>query len=432
MKKILGLALLATVFTTSAFASVARLEALGEDQYGSQYLNDNRNMFLNAAAVNDHFDFVTFEWGDTTKFQNTEEAGTFSNQGSKAQGGVFRKSGDMVYGVYFGADSNTASQLRASGLASLYATGAFGANPNPTTPGLAEGVISNLLSLVQNENTLDLFVGGESTFKWGAKLSYANSQNEQGYDGSQADADEVNKTGILVGLGAIAGKNEFYANIGAGNELEIKNIQVAANPAATINGQDYHFKGQIGYQVGYVRALGNNAKAWLEYRQQDTEEEEIDALGETMEVQIIQVGYGKVSKLNDVFTANYKLVYASDRQENRGFRDVEDYEESKLRATLGMEAMVKEWLTIRASISNNVFGTTTLASNGLSVSKDERTIADSTDVRLGATLAFGDFGIDGLIGNNADGDGVVAEDGDDNGTIRTDSLMSRVSMTYKF
>jgi hypothetical protein len=232
------------------------------------------------------------------------------------------------------------------------------------------------------------------------------------------------------GLGAVSGKNEFYANIGAGNELELTNINAAA--AAGINGSDYHFKGEIGYQIGYVRDLDNGAKAWLEVRQQTTEEEENSNLDEKWDVQIIQLGYGKVSKVNDTFTANYKLMYSSDTQENRGFIDAEKFEEKKLAATLGLEAQLSEWLTFRASIANNVFGTTTLAANNLTVSKDERTIADSTEVKLGATLAFGDFVIDGLVGNDADADGIAGETGDDNGTIRTDSLMSRVSMTYKF
>ncbi len=405
MKKFLGLALLASVFTTSAFASVARLEALGEDQYGSQYINDNRNMFLNAAAVNDHFDFVTFEWGDTTKVQNTEST-------PKAQGGIFRKTGDMVYGVYFGADSNTASQLRAGGLQAI-------ASSTSTD-------VNNLAAQAQNEDTLDLFVGGETSFKWGARLSYADASNEQGGNYATGKTfDKVEKSGILVGLGAIAGNNEFYANIGAGNELKIEGI-------TDLGGGDYHFKGELGFQVGYIRALGNNAKAWLEYRAQDVKEEEVSSLDETWEVSVYQIGYGKVSKLNDVFTANYKLVYNADKQENRGFASgQEDYEETRLTATLGMEAMVKEWLTLRASIANNLMGeTTALAAGG--TSKDSRTIADSTEIALGASLNFGDFAIDGLIGNNADSDGTAGETGDDNGQIRTDSLMSRVSMTYKF
>jgi hypothetical protein len=434
MKKILGLALLATVFTTSAFASVARLEALGEDQYGSQYINDNRNMFLNAAAVNDHFDFVTFEWGDTTKVVNSEST-------PKAQGGIFRKSGEIVYGVYFGADSNTASELRVGGLQHLYRSGAFGTPTTTTTNGLAEGRISQLASQIQNQNTLDLFVGGETSFKWGARLSYTTSNNDQGYQGSNLNEspvvagvsiDEVEQSGILLGLGSVFGVNEIYANIGLGNDVKLNNITntgLAVGAANSIEGEDFHFKGQIGYQLGYIRSLGNGTKAWLEYQQQDAKEEKIAALDGTQEVQRLSLGWGKTSKLNDTFSAFYKALYTQSSVESFGFvKSNEDVEASVLRATLGFEVLLKEWLVLRASIANNVVGETTLTDRGAS-SKDSRSIGDSTDVRLGATLAFGDFGIDGLIGNDANGDGTA---GDDNGQIRTDSLMSRVSMTYKF
>ena len=45
---------------------------------------------------------------------------------------------------------------------------------------------------------------------------------------------------------------------------------------------------------------------------------------------------------------------------------------------------------------------------------------------------FGDFVVDGLIGNNTStGPGAESTAGGV-GTLRTDTLMSRVSMTYKF
>ena len=406
MKKILGLALLATVFTTSAFASVARLEALGEDQFGSQYINDNRNMFLNAAAINDHFDFATFEWGDTTKVQNTEVSS--ATNGQKSQGGIFRKIGDMVYGVYFGADSNTASSLRAAGLVSS------GGNVAPT-----------LATLVQNENTLDLFIGGENSWKWGVKVSHASGNSQQSGTAPVTGAayQDYDKSGTLIGLGAESGNNSIYANVGVGNEFKVR--------STLITGGKYHFKGQIGYQVGYIRSLGEGAKAFVEYQQQDAEEEAISTLDETQEAQKLIIGWGKTSKLNDTFTAFYKAVYTSENQKNRGFvSSTEDLEESFLRATFGFEIMVKEWLTLRGSIGNNLMGETTYTDDTrTTTAKKSKTIADSTEVNLGATLAFGDFGIDGLIGNDADGKGTP---GDDNGQIRTDSLMSRVSMTYKF
>ncbi len=64
MKKQIAIAMGLAVLSTPALATKARLEALGEDHYGSQFIEDNRNIFLNAATVNFHKDIVTYEWGN--------------------------------------------------------------------------------------------------------------------------------------------------------------------------------------------------------------------------------------------------------------------------------------------------------------------------------------------------------------------------------
>lgn len=404
MKKYLGLALLASVATTSAFASIARLEALGEDQYGSQYIDDNRNVFLNAATANDHGSYATYEWGDTTKFKNSEVPGTNSTDGPKAQGGVFKNNGDATFGIYFGNDSNTASDLRAGGISALVQGGA---NAN----------LANLAGQVQNENTLDLVYAKDAgSMKWGVRLSHAQANNEQGYTyATGKTAAKISKKGTLLGLGAIQGDNEVYANIGLQNEFKAETI-------TDLGGGDFHFKGKIGYQLGYIRALGNGARAFVEYQNQKMEEKEQSSLSEDWEVTKIKVGYGKTSKVNDKFTAFYKAIYASEDHKKYVFTSNKQSEQY-LKATLGFEVMAKEWLTFRGSIANNLFGEAKNTNN------KKKTIADAVDVKMGATLAFGDFAIDGLVGNDTNGDGT---NGDENGTLRTDSLMSRVSMTYKF
>ena len=66
MKKQLTVALGLAVLATPAFATKARLQALREDIYGSYYINDNRNIWLNPAQITNHKDLVTFEWGDAS------------------------------------------------------------------------------------------------------------------------------------------------------------------------------------------------------------------------------------------------------------------------------------------------------------------------------------------------------------------------------
>ncbi len=414
MKKYIGLAMATTVISGAAFASIARLEALGEDQYGSWNVSDSRNMFLNAAEIHNHNDFATFEWGNSSQLLNDEKS-------PKSQGGIFKKSGDMIYGMYFGADSNTASRLRIATWKGLENLGAITATE-----------FGDFAKAVQNENTLDLFVGGGSSLKWGAKISYAKANNEQGYDNSANSGmkfDEIKKEGIVVGLGAFQGDNAFYANIGAKNQMKLTNMTfTSAAATGALGGQDYEFKGKIGVQLGYVRSLTSDSKAYVEYQQQGVEEKSLDLAGSGFEkddwdIQKIKLGWGKIEKINDVFTLFTKAEYYQEENKNQGFIEGSDNKTERITATLGFEAAVKEWLALRGSVSNNLIGTHEDEDD------NKKTLDDSVDVKLGATLAFGDFGIDGLIGNDSNGDGAA---GDDNGNIRTDSLMSRVAMTYKF
>ncbi len=145
MKKQLVLAAGLAVLATPAFATKARLNALGEDQYGSFYVQDNRNMFLNAANVNSYKDFATMEYGSARSGTNDADAiGT-----PQAEGGVFMGHGNLVYGVYVGNKSNTSQAFRSW-------AGATSATTNQS-------------------NTTDIFVGGDAGIKWGANLSYSDS-----------------------------------------------------------------------------------------------------------------------------------------------------------------------------------------------------------------------------------------------------------------
>ena len=64
--------------------------------------------------------------------------------------------------------------------------------------------------------------------------------------------------------------------------------------------------------------------------------------------------------------------------------------------------LLKDWLKIRGSVSNKFFGTA-------DVDGDKKTIANAVDVNIGTSLIFGDMSIDGLIGTDADGDGIPDE-----------------------
>ena len=367
MKKQLAITLGLAVISGSAFASKARLEALGEDSNGSQYLLDNRNIFLNPAHANYFKDLVTYETGSTTN--NGDSVAT-----PNAEGGFLRASGNMVYGVAFGNENKTLQNLKAnSGSTALY-----------------------------DENVWDFFVAGDAGVQWGANLQYSDFQNKQ-------VTNEV-KTSVLRGsFGAIFGDTEASLKMSLQDTAEEKNVA--------------DFKVKSNYDLSVSHSI-NGGTVFLRYMAYNAEEK--TGHTETWKSSTTTLGYGKVEKLNDSTNLNFKVDYSMTDSKNVNFAANSDSKSNDLAATMGLESNVKEWLALRASISQTIFG------EEENDAGKKKSIADSTRVAAGASLIFGDFQVDGMIGNvnNAGTPGSSTAQG--NGTLRTDTLLSRVSATYRF
>ncbi len=385
MKKQLVVALGLTVLATPAFASKARLQALGEDTYGSFYVNDNRNVFLNAANVNNQKDLATFEFGNTTNSQD----GTTS---PRAEGGVFKSMGNLVYGVYLGSQSNTSNGYRS----------AAGLNGGAGT---------------FESNNLDLFVGGDAGMKWGANVTYSNTAKDETANGAKQEA-------IRTRLGVIAGDIEGFANINL------------VNNAKDSTGQK--FEGKLGYQLGAIYNL-NDYRIFAEYR--DFSGKAKGANDADISSNQLQIGAGRSTKLNDkatLFTrAQFQHNKASNDSGSATFAATcssafsvgcKSYTSSQVPLVAGLEYDAASWLTLRGSVSQVLWGTQEDKSN-------KKGFANSTTVNAGASLKFGEMTVDGVIGNSAALAGAAPTSTDTsggNGNLRTDNLMSRVSMTYRF
>lgn len=382
MKKQLTVALGLAVLATPAFASKARLQALGEDSYGSAYINDNRNIWLNAAQINNHKDLVTYEFGGNVSNDTAASA--------RGEGGVYKAMGNMVYGVHFGGASTTANLMRGG-------AGLTGAN---------------------EDNNVDVFVGGDAGLKWGANLGYAKSANETRTQGASSES-------MRTRLGVIMGDTQAYANINLINNAKGTNAQAAK------------FEGKLGFQVGAIHAWEGNT-LFVDYRKFDAEGT-VPTLGKgDMNSQQLAVGIGRVERLNDKTNLFLKAQYFMQKAENDNsanpvagaqctggnFFGCDKAETSRVPVTIGLETEATSWLTLRGSVSQVVWGTN-------EVNKNESTVANSTLINAGATLKFGELSVDGVIGNDATGSAPQAQ-GTSSGTIRTDSLMSRVAMTYRF
>ena len=99
-----------------------------------------------------------------------------------------------------------------------------------------------------------------------------------------------------------------------------------------------------------------------------------------------------------------------------------------LPVTMGIETNVKEWLTLRGSITQNVFFNSSKYTGGGATANN--TNEDTTNVEAGMGLNFGNLRIDGVIGNSGP-DGTVAAD-NESGVLSLDRLMSRVALHYTF
>jgi hypothetical protein len=387
MKKQLVVALGLAVLATPAFASKARLQALGDDVNGSFYINDNRNVFLNAANINNHKDLVTFEWGDT----GTAVDGTAA---PRSEGGVFKTAGNMVYGVYLGSESNTSNAFRT----------------------LGAGVA------MEEENNIDLFVGGDAGMKWGANLTYSKSNDDE-----TAGTEDTSQQAIRTRLGVIAGDIEGYANINISNKAE--------------DATGDEFDGNLGYQIGAIYNL-NEYRIFADYSSfsGDADSGTTTDDGE-ISTSKLQVGAGRATKLNDKATLYTKanLLWVKGENDydttNTGFAGgcsgtavflCEEYKGTSIPVVIGLEYDAASWLALRTSIGQTIWGKQEDAD-------DKKGFQETTVVNAGATLKFGELSVDGVIGNslsgaNAGGDNTATG----NGNLRTDNLMSRVSMTYRF
>jgi hypothetical protein len=417
MKRQLTVALGLAVIATPALATKARLEALGEDNYGSYYINDNRNIFLNPASINNHKDLITYEFGRSarTRPNSGTTGGSAIDRGQnsnldrpdtpKAEGGFTKSHGNLVYGLHFGNTTPT--------------VGMFRNLPNP--------VAGSNLNEVQ---PWDLFVGGDAGIKWGASLTY------ESYDGNNNGGGRLASNSLRARGGVIMGDIEAFTHVSIKNE------------AKDFAGQSV--EGDLGYLVG-ASTMVQNYRVFADWRQVNGDYRDAAlTAGEERKLKYnqIRVGVGRQERLNDRATMFAKLHFDRQSYDDKGGAVTAANANTVALGALGNKATVMvvpvnvgleyaatSWLDLRASVVNNVFSNAELKPTGQS--KRSHHLAN-TGVRAGASLKFGEFAIDGLISTTADGDAGIGELSQEastnagNGALRTDALMTRVSMIYRF
>ncbi len=370
------------VLSTSAFASKARMEALGQGSY-SYYLNDSRSVFLNPASLNDMKNYITTEWGASQQADSATSP--------RAEGGFFREMGSFAYGLYLGNNG-----------------------PARTSTG---GTFLN------HQNAIDLMLAGDMGLKWGARVHYANSKNEGTFD--------TKNSALGLGLGVTHGDIDGYANITLSDKSE----------GAAVAGDVW--KKKPGFQVGGAYKW-SGMTFFADYN--NTNEDVTAATGSTItaaagghftagtagtvthKTSDITVGAARVHEVNPGarIMTDVKLVLGSDEVAG----SVTTTENGKVKTTtlpvtIGMEADATSWLTLRGNVHQNV-----ILGSSKSIAGKTTTIANSTTVDGGATLNFGKLKVDGSIGTTASSRAGTI--GTKEGVLATDNLLSRVGVTYMF
>jgi hypothetical protein len=368
MKKTLVIASLA-VLSTSAFASKARMESLGQDSVrGSEYIMDSRNVFRNPAELNEMKNYIITEWG-TGALNDAANA-------PRAEGGFFREMGAFNYGLYLGN------------------------NERALTGGPAR-VIAGTAGFLAQDNAVDLFLAGDMGVKWGARLHYANAKDES------TAAFATKNSAFGLGLGATMGDAEVYADTtlsdkstagaAAGDEYKTK-------PSFLVGGA-YKWSG-VTFFANY-----NAAKADVKVGTVTTNYKE----------SAITVGAGRVHEINPTarLLTDAKLVLAQDTNETA----VGKTKSTTLPVTLGLEADATSWLVVRGNVHQNVIVGSTKNVAGKTTTK-----ANSTTVDAGATLNFGKLKVDGNVGTT----GTTGTASSKTGVLSTNNLLTRVAVSYWF
>lgn len=375
MKKTVVLVLALT--SLSAFASKARLEALGESKDGSYYIQDNRDMFLNPAHVNYHKDFLTYEWGST--LTNAAD----STNSPRSEGGFYRSMGSLNYGLYLGSQVDRVVTKRD---------------------------VTSDANFQDMNNPVDLFVGGEtSAMKWGANLTYSTSENHN--------------------AGSFK-KDEDYLGLKAG--VEMNNLEVFAhtdiqNKAKGGTQTNDEFEGKFGGLLGATYML-NDLKIYGSFSRYaaDFKDDNGTAVNKTKySDKAMKLGVGRTASVNDKTKIFTRVEYnctnnGTERVDNKTYTT----KSWNLPVAVGIEHDALSWLMLRGSVTQSLWGSDTTDTTYTKRGND-------TGVNAGATLALGSLKLDGLVGTSSTGSTAPAT-GTNKGILSTDNLMTRVALRYNF
>jgi len=391
------LIILSLVISASpAFATRARLYSLGENGYtGSYYVNDNRDIFLDPAAINQYKKKLWLETG-------TASTAVDSVGAPKTEGGFTNTFGDFVYGVYVGRTSNRMLNAVAT---------VNGAGGNVLAP----------------DHAFDFFFGGEaSSVKYGIDVVYAGAQNRAG----AANVTPTSQTASLfaVKLGADINAFKVFTSIGITSDSKTD-----ANNPATLQ----ELKGNLSLDVGATYAMDDMTylAKFSTFSSDYTVGTTLPTIntGKTMAFAIGSGWKHEASKSVTMYS-RIQFDYQKDTTDTTvGAAPVVNTVNNvwyNVPVVLAAEAQATSWLTIRGAVSHSLLG-----QHVAGLTKDS--INNMTTVAAGLGFNFGDLTIDALFGQSA-ALGQAGSESSQGSSQSTDKFgfgngfASNVAMTYNF
>ncbi len=421
MKKMAVVAGLA-VLSTSAFATRARMEALGQAQaQGSYFMRDSRTIFRNASHINDQKNYIYAELGDSAAANN----GTNGN--GEAEGGFVKDAGKFVYGVMLNFQRDDASAIG-------------------TVDGDLDGATNtaNDARFLGEDERIDLFFGGDAGIQWGVNLSYAyqKDENNDDNDGAGTIAGNSNSTQsstynyLGLNLGMTMGDIEGWLNMDINEEAE--GAIEDGTGAAIIGSENYTSEGDFSFQVGFSYAMRDHV-LYVEYDKDGKESNLQTGNNDAVDFEetVLTLGVAKMMEVNEKSRWFWDIALRLDEQETTLGQVSRSIDNNDLQFTVGFESDVRSWLTLRGSIQQNVIysrldtelvdGATATNSNS-----DDGTQFSTTTANLGATVTLGDIAVDGVLGVNED-DTAANSTFNKRGRFGFgDNMFTRVAVTYNF
>ena len=265
------------------WASKARLQALGQDaDRGSGYIDDFRNIFKNPALLSGMENSIITEWGAAS-----ENASTATTPG--AEGGFFHNAEPFAYGLYLGSDLNSQNSIR-SGAGTGYAS----SNTSFGLPGFTS-----------RDNEVDLFLAGDMGARWGIRLGYAKSEDQE------RGTSKATHSALNLSAGTVMGDLSLYGHLSLSDESK-GDMTVDTNGAPSVN-NSAKWEGN-GFEVG-ARYTMNDLRFTLNYRTRGADYTPGNgAVKNTTEQETIKLEAAHVANLSDssmVFVAGAYVMQTS-------------------------------------------------------------------------------------------------------------------------